>query len=485
MSIRRNLGKMGGASFVAFALNLSAVVIVSRILTPEEVGIYSVSVAVLGMAHIFRDFGVAQYLVQIKEVGTKEFREAFSVTLYSSWLLAGIVFAVREPFSIFYGHPGIAEILTILSANFLIMPFGTPLLALMNRELQFHFLATNLWLSTLVQTVVTVVCAYAGQSYLSMAWGALAALVFKVLWLNYVRPGEIFMWPTFKGLGNVLKFGSLTSLASIIKEFGTGAPDLILGRTLGFVDVAFFSRANGLKKMITARVVALIRSVYFPTFSSELRKGGDGAALYSHSMKYIVGVMAPLFAVMAIVSEPIILFLFGEQWGRAAPIATLICTYAMFVTPYTFYNLSLIAAGELKTNLWVESSIQGAQILVLICSIWLSLEHVVMLFGVVTLVQVVCVQHALNLTFNLGFIRHFKIILPSIFLIPFSSLGPIVIVLYSEEIIYSNNSFIILVMAGLLAVVGWLIGVFVTHHPIKREIEGVSAIVRRRFINDK
>lgn len=479
MAVRKNLSRMGVAHFISFALSLGSVIVVSRLLTPTEIGIYSVSVAVLGVAHIFRDFGVAQYLIQAEEVGRQQFRAAFSVTLYSSWLLALILFIAREPLSLLYGHPGVAEVLGILCVNFLILPFGTPLLALMQRDLQFQYLATNMWLTNLVQTLVTIGCAYAGQSYLSMAWGALVAHVFKVVWLNCVRPGEIFMWPTVRGIGEAVKFGSLTSLASIIRELGSGAPDLILGRTLGFVDVAVFSRANGLKKMLIARVVALVRTVYFPTFASEIRQGADGAELYSLSMSYLVAIMAPVLAVMAVLAEPLILFLFGYQWERSVPLASLICVYAMLLTPYTFYSLSLIAAGEVKRNLAVESAIQGVQMLVLLSSIWLSLEDVVMLFGVATLAEILCVQRALYRTFGLSFSGHIRAVFPSLMLVPCACFGPALTVFYAIDNGLSDYHFSILAVSGVLAGAGWLVGVFVLQHPMKKEVRSLTGVLYR------
>jgi O-antigen/teichoic acid export membrane protein len=479
MAVRKNLSRMGMAHFISFALSFASVIVVSRVLTPAEIGIYSVSVAVLGVAHTFRDFGVAEYLVQAEAVGRQEFRAAFSVTLYSSWLLALVLFIAREPLALLYNHPGVAEVLGILCVNFIILPFGTPLLALMHRELQFHYLATNMWLTNLVQTLVTIGCAYGGQSYLSMAWGALVAHVFKVVWLNYVRPGEIFMWPTVRGLGEAVKFGSLTGLASIIREVGNGAPDLILGRTLGFVEVAFFSRANGLKKMLIARVVALVRTVYFPTFASEIRQGADGAELYSLSMSYLVAIMAPVLAVMAVLAEPLILFLFGSQWERSAPLASLICIYAMLVTPYTFYSLSLIAVGEVKRNIAVESAIQGVQILVLLSSIWLSLEDVVMLFGVVALTQIFCVQRALYRTFGLSFSGHLRAVFPSLILVPFSCFGPALTVFYAADKGLSGYHFLVLAVSGVLAGAGWLAGVFVLQHSMKKEVLNLASVFYR------
>jgi len=479
MAVRKNLSFMGAAHLVSFLLNFASVIIVSRLLTPMEIGIYSVSVAVLGMAHIFRDFGIGQYLIQASQVGKVQIRAAFSITLYSSWLIALILFLARQPLANLYDHHGVADVLSILCLNFVILPFGTPLLSLMQRDLQFNYLAINIILSTLVQTTVTVGCVIADQGYLSMAWGALSAHIAKIILLNVLRPGELFMWPTLKGLGEVFRFGSLTSAASIIKELGSGAPGLIMGRTLGFVEVAFFSRAAGLNKMLVARVIALVHGVYFPTFASELRKGRDGAHLFSMAMLYMVAITAPLFAVLAVVSEPLIKFLFGDQWERSAPLASLICFYAMLVSPYSLYSLSLIAAGKVKQNLIVEIVVQSVQILVLISSIWLSLESVVALFIFVTLIQIASAQHALRLTFGLRFLSHLKTMFPSLILIPFSVAGPIVLLYFSKIWDFSDHNFLILVNSAILATGGWILGVYITDHVMLNEVHNALAYLKK------
>lgn len=50
----------------AFVVSFITTIVVSRILTPTEIGIYSAAAVVLQLASIFRDFGMYEYLVQKK-----------------------------------------------------------------------------------------------------------------------------------------------------------------------------------------------------------------------------------------------------------------------------------------------------------------------------------------------------------------------------------------------------------------------------------
>ena len=49
-------------------LSLAGGMIISRLLTPAQTGIYSVAAVLLGVAQVLRDFGAGQYLVQEREL---------------------------------------------------------------------------------------------------------------------------------------------------------------------------------------------------------------------------------------------------------------------------------------------------------------------------------------------------------------------------------------------------------------------------------
>ncbi|WP_170153624.1 oligosaccharide flippase family protein [Alkalispirillum mobile] len=465
------MGVSAIAQMAAFIFGFISVVVVSRLLTPEEIGIFSVSVAILGFAHLFREFGVGQYLIQAKRVGEREFRAAFSVALITSWAIALALFLISTPMASFYGHPGVAEVLSLLAFNFLIMPFGTPLLSLLRRELEFDKLAIVHGAGAFVNAAVTISAAWMGESYLSMVWGSIAQHVSKVIMLNYFRPGQVWILPGLSGLSAVVRFGSIVSLSGIVNEMGRSAPDLIFGRTLGFSEVGFYSRAVGLRRMLVGRVTRLVKGVHFPVFAKSVRQGGDAAQLYGQTMNYMVAVVAPVLGVLAVLSEPLILFLFGPQWERSVPMAAMITAYAIIVTPYSLYNSSLTAVGRVGLVLNTEIAIQSVRILVLMTSLWLELEQVVALLVIAFLAQAVFSQMALKRAFGLGFRRLFTFVAPALLLVAYSVLGPVMIMFLVDEVGREAVPRVIVLMAGgSLAVVGWVVGVHLLDHPMKSEL---------------
>jgi O-antigen/teichoic acid export membrane protein len=470
MTIRKSLGLSAITQAITFAFGLISVVVVSRVLTPQEIGIFSVAVALIGFAHILRDFGVGQYIVQAKQMSRDRLRAAFSVMLLISWSIAAVLFFARYPVASFYSSRGIAEVMGLLAVNFLLLPLGAPLLSVLRREMAFGKIAVVSIASSAVQTTVTITGALNGLSYMSMAWGSIAGIMASVSILLLIRPKDTVLLPTYRGLGEVLSFGSKSTLASLTTELGNGAPDLILGRTLGFDAVAYFSRAGSLRQLIIGRIQRVVSGVYFPAFAKGVREGGDPAQLYSRSMPYIIGVTAPLSAFLAVTAEPLIVFMFGPQWERSAPLASIMSLFALLTTPVALAGHSLIACGEVALVMRTQFVIQGLRIVVLLSSIWLALEQVVMALLIAYLAETVLLLRALRIAFGLRFRSLWTHIRSSYLLIPYALIGPLTLFFLERSGLLSLPHLPFLLASGFSCLAGWLTGVAILSHPLKREI---------------
>ncbi|TNY02802.1 oligosaccharide flippase family protein, partial [Escherichia coli] len=67
----------------------------------DQIGVYSVSLAVIGLAQALRDFGVGSYLIQEKVVDDEQIGSAFSISLLIGALLF-VVALVATPWAASY-----------------------------------------------------------------------------------------------------------------------------------------------------------------------------------------------------------------------------------------------------------------------------------------------------------------------------------------------------------------------------------------------
>ncbi len=96
----------------------------ARLLTPAEIGIYSVAAVLVGLAQVVRDFGVGQYLIQERELTPDKLRAALGASLLVAWPLAALLLLLAAPLAGFYRQPGLRAVLQLLAINVALVPFS-------------------------------------------------------------------------------------------------------------------------------------------------------------------------------------------------------------------------------------------------------------------------------------------------------------------------------------------------------------------------
>ena len=109
--------------FSLIGITLFSYILIARLLTPEEIGIYSVAAALIAIAQVVREFGVGNYLIQEKDITKQHIQTAFGVSLMIGALLFIIAFFTSPYVGSFYKDDRMVVIVRIISLNFLIMPF--------------------------------------------------------------------------------------------------------------------------------------------------------------------------------------------------------------------------------------------------------------------------------------------------------------------------------------------------------------------------
>ena len=63
-AVRKSLAYTALDSYIGLMLQIASTVIIARVLTPAQVGVFAVAAVFATLASSFRDFGVAEYLIR-------------------------------------------------------------------------------------------------------------------------------------------------------------------------------------------------------------------------------------------------------------------------------------------------------------------------------------------------------------------------------------------------------------------------------------
>jgi O-antigen/teichoic acid export membrane protein len=332
--------------YTLLLLNTVGAMVLARLLTPADVGVYSVGAVLVGLAQVLRDFGVGTYVIQERALSREKLRAALSASIVVAWLLAALVLAASGPAAQFYHDARLRTVMQLLSINFLLIPFSAVVLPYLRRQSRYKAIFAINASQCAAQVLCSIVMAALGFGYLSLAWGAVAGAAATLLASICSRPQGLPWLPGRQGIRKILRFGSISTAGTAIEEAGVAAPDLIIGKMIGLAEVGIFSKAMGVLNVFSQLVTAAISPVIFPLFSAQARAGSDLRLAYLRTAGYMTALAWPFFGFVALMAPALVRVLYGDQWDAAVPLIRIICIALALYSMFSMARYLLVAMGE-------------------------------------------------------------------------------------------------------------------------------------------
>ena len=329
-------------------INFVASLFIARLLTPEEIGIFSVAYVFAGLLRTIREMGLGAYLVQETELTSARIQTAFGISLLIASFCGLALFSLAGFAGRFYNEPRMTDALYVASVGFFLVPLGATTMSLLRRDMRFADIARIDLAATIIQNITAVYLAWVGTGFMSLAWGSLAGILASVLGVLFYRPAGLPWRPSLSEWRRVLRFSSYVSGSSLIGFANQSASDLVLGKLLGMEAVAFFNRANGLTAMLNLIIHRAINAVSLPHFAEINRQNASMLASWKHSTAILNTVVIPFYIALAFSAPLIVPYLFGSQWNASIPLVQILCLAAAIESPSGVATQIFTATGRVK-----------------------------------------------------------------------------------------------------------------------------------------
>ncbi|MHB8404794.1 MAG: lipopolysaccharide biosynthesis protein [Gammaproteobacteria bacterium] len=468
-SLRRALILSFAQKYTSLAFNLLTVIIVSRLLTPKQIGVFSVAAGLTALASMLRTFGVSEYLVQEKTLDEATINTAFTVNLVLAWIVAGVLFAVSGLIGGFYRDPGVGQVVRVMSATFILSPFGTTALALLQRDMAFGTLYKIRLGEVMVRTGVTIGLAFAGFGYMSMAWASLAAIIAWIagctVWGHAYRARGL----SLSEWRRMVPFGVNRTVTDIVIQLGMQSANIVVGKMLGLTAAGFYSRGNSIVQMFREKVVSAIGVVAYPAFAKEHREREAAPELFMRSLVYLTGISWPFFGFATLMAFPIIRTLFGDQWDAAVPVMRWLCGAAIVGTLIYQCNYFFTAVGRIGVVTAVEIQYQLARLGIAILAAMYSIEAVAASQILIYAIAAVLYYRKLTQYKSLTITKFITALVPSGVVTLTACIVPVVVIVW--PVFRHEHYLLTLIVAAIGAGLGWLMGLILTSHPLMTEIK--------------
>lgn len=475
MSIRKSLAISLSSNYVKLVLGIISSMILARLLTPEDFGIYSVAFSVANFAYMFRNIGINQYLIQAEEVTPSKMSSAFGVTLLLSWSLGLLLAGLSGPLSRLYGNEGIAEVLWYLSFNFYIIPFGAVPSALLRRNMLFGKVATIELASAFVGFIVGISAAFAGKGYMSIVWSSNASTITLVVLSMRHRPDNMPFFPAFTEWRDILKFGLNVGIADFTLQSGNSLTELLIGKIQNLAAVGIYSRAFGAIGLFGQLFAYSISPVILPYLSEARRNKGDVVAIFAKILSFMTIVAMPFYAAMYCVAHDFIVVLFGDQWLESVPILKIMCIFMPFSTLTMHLDQLYISAGNTKHVLRIQLVSQTARIASLAALVHFELAWAAFAIGVLAMFRL-----AYGISTSPEFRNALRVGSRPILTAFLVGLSLVLIHSIYSNLVVGLNPLVNLIVFGIITGVFWLLAVYGSKHAITEEINSLVSNVLER-----
>lgn len=345
-SLRRSLAinffSSSGATLVQFIVSI----LIARLLTPGEIGVFSMAQAFVSIAQIFRDFGVSTYLQREADLTPQKIRAAIGVMFASSWLLALILFLISGFIAQWFEQPDMSSIMKVLAIGFLFIPFGAITNALLTREFAADKQALVIIAGTGTYFITSISLAYHGFGAISLAWANLANILACAIAFAPLRPQGVPWLPSFRGWRQVAHFGAGTLLSNCMTALNNALPDVLLGKLTDARHVGLFSRANSTVSIFTYIAGATANYGSTSYLAQAYHRGESLTPLLSRATAMLTGVGWPALVLTALLGEKIVLTLYGPKWLDCVPAIPAMAAAAAVSMMFNYTPIAITALGR-------------------------------------------------------------------------------------------------------------------------------------------
>ncbi len=315
--------------------------VLSRLLTPSQVGLVAMATSIIGVADIVRDFGLSSAALQAKSLSTDERTNLWWVNVAIGTVCAIAIACLAPVIARAYDDPRVQPVVLALSVQFILSGANTQYRVDLARHMRFSALATTDVGAQALSVAVAITAALVGAGYWAIVMQQLTfagtSMVVNVLMCRWL-PG-----PPRRGvpMRRFFTFGGSVLGTQALGYAMNNVDNVAIGAVWGAAPLGLYNRAYQLLAVPLTQLNAPLSRVTLPVLS---RVQDDTPTLQRYTQRFQLISCYTLgmgFGLAAGLAAPLVLILFGAQWTAVTPLFVVLAAGSIFKAfdqvPYQVY----------------------------------------------------------------------------------------------------------------------------------------------------
>lgn len=338
-------------------LSFIKTIVIARILSPYQFGIFGIATLVLVFVEILTETGVNIFLVQKKDNIDKYIDTSWIVSIIRGGLISLVILASSPFVSKFFNAPDSLNLLLLISVVPFLRGLINPSIVKFQKELrfsqEFYFRTSTFFVETLFSILLVVL----SQSVEGLVWGMIIGVLFEITVSHLVvkpRPTFSFNPQVFK---EVIGFGKWITASTIFNYFYQHGDDMAVGRILGARFLGIYDMAYRISLVPITDIADVVFRVTFPVYVKISNDLPRLRRAFERSLAFVILLVLPICTILFLFPKEIISIILGSKWIEAAEILRVLAVFG-FVRAVSVFSSTVFLSLE-KQNITTLISLVG------------------------------------------------------------------------------------------------------------------------------
>ncbi|NHC33846.1 lipopolysaccharide biosynthesis protein [Scytonema millei] len=312
-----------------FCLQMGSIVVLARLLSPEDYGLVGMVNVVMVFLGLFKDFGLSAATIQKTDINHKQVSTLFWINVAMGCILALIVAALAPVVALFYKEPRLTWITVALASGFIFSGLTAQCEALLWRQMRFSSLAQIQIISLTAGLVTAIISALYGAGYWALVFMQLITIFVNAIGVWVISDWRPGLPIRNSGVRSMLAFGGNLTGFYFVEYFSRNLDNILIGYFWGPQQLGLYSKAYQLLYLPIRQITTPVGHVALPTLSRLQNEPEKYNAYLYKTLLAMAALGMPIVAFTFAAADKIVLAFLGPQWLDSVPIFRLLAPAAL------------------------------------------------------------------------------------------------------------------------------------------------------------
>lgn len=338
---------LGLLKLVIKAFSLVKLIVIARILTPFDLGLFGIIMLPYGLVEVATESGINQALIQSRKDHKLYLSSAWLAFIFRGFLLF-LALYLSAPFISRYYQQDLTLMIRLVALTPLFKGFANPGIIMFKKYFQYKQEFFYQAIISLSESIATIIFCLSLKSIIALPLGVAVGGVSALL-VSFLVAHFDWVKPQFQKIIELYRYGRWVTLGTFISYVNDQGDDFLVSKVLGAGALGFYQTAFKISNLPTTQGAGLIYQVIFPIFSSiqhqtvRLKRGLIKALLITFALSFGFSAIVYLLA-------PFIVNLFlGPNWLPLIPALNVLLLFGLTRPLISVSAAVFDAVGRQKT----------------------------------------------------------------------------------------------------------------------------------------